>query len=72
MSLQPHVANGKIRLHRTQSVLLEQLKFWPEADHDDGPDALEKLWRLASQFGVEWSYTPVRSRRESEWGDDDD
>lgn len=73
VSLQPHVANGKIRLHRTQSVFLEQLKFWPEADHDDGPDALEKLWRLASQFGVEWSYTPVRSgRRESEWGDDND
>jgi predicted phage terminase large subunit-like protein len=65
VSLQPHVANGKIRLARGQSVLLEQLKFWPEADHDDGPDALEKLWRLANQFGGEWSYTPVRSARGS-------
>jgi hypothetical protein len=58
VSLQPHVANGKIRLVRGQSVLLEQLKFWPEADHDDGPDAQEKLWRLACQFGGEWDYTP--------------
>jgi len=46
-SIQPHVANGLIRLHHKQSVLREQLGFWPEADHDDGPDALEMLWRLA-------------------------
>lgn len=46
-SLQPHVANGLIRLHRNQSVLLEQLRHWPEADHDDGPDALHMLWSLA-------------------------
>ncbi|MDR2924603.1 MAG: hypothetical protein LBU76_01395 [Azoarcus sp.] len=50
VSLQPHVSNGKIRLACDQCVLLEQLKFWPEADYDDGPDALEKLWRLANQF----------------------
>ncbi len=46
-SLQPHVANALIRLHRNQSVLIEQLQFWPEADHDDGPDALQMLWMLA-------------------------
>jgi predicted phage terminase large subunit-like protein len=63
ISLQPYVQNGKIRLHRSQGVMLEQLKFYPEADHDDGPDALEKLWRLASQYGGEWDYTPVRSLR---------
>jgi predicted phage terminase large subunit-like protein len=81
VSLQPHVANGKIRVGRGQSVLLEQLKFWPEADHDDGPDALEKLWRLANQFGGEWAYTPVRGDRRharvrsehfNGWDDDDD
>lgn len=46
-SLQPHVANGLIRLHRNQTVLIEQLRHWPEADHDDGPDALQMLWMLA-------------------------
>lgn len=66
ISLQPHVNNGKIRTHRSQSVMNEQLKFWPEADHDDGPDALEKLWKLATQFAGEWVYTSAaRSRRDA-------
>ncbi|WP_231602463.1 phage terminase large subunit [Herbaspirillum chlorophenolicum] len=84
ISLQPHVNNGKIRLHRSQSVMIEQLKFWPEADHDDGPDALEKLWRLAIRFAVEWEYISAASSRrslrntsrrsrgnEDDWNDDD-
>jgi len=81
-SMQPHVANGLIRLHRNQSTLIEQLKFYPEADHDDGPDALEMLWRLAQQFGGEWEYTSAgnsrnkrrstsrRSTYEEDWDDD--
>lgn len=83
ISLQPHVSNGLIRLHRTQSTLIEQLKFWPEASHDDGPDALEMLWSIATQFGGEWSYTSAaqtRGRRstsrrashnDEDWDDDD-
>lgn len=63
ISLQPYVSGGKIRLHRSQSVLIEQLKFWPEADHDDGPDALEKLWRMANRYSADWSYTPAVNRR---------
>lgn len=63
ISLQPHINNGLIRLHRSQSTLIEQLKFWPEADHDDGPDALEMLWQIAKQFGGEWNYTPAGSSR---------
>ncbi len=83
LSLQPHVANGKLRLHRSQGVLIEQLKFYPEADHDDGPDALEMLWKLATQFAGEWQYTSAaasrRDRRSTsrasghsdDWDDDD-
>jgi predicted phage terminase large subunit-like protein len=56
MSLQPHVNNGLIRLGHNQSTLIEQLKFYPEADHDDGPDSLEMLWKLAIEFGGEWKY----------------
>ena len=63
ISLQPHINNGLIRLHRSQSTLIEQLKFWPEADHDDGPDALEMLWQIAKQFGGEWDYTPAGGSR---------
>jgi predicted phage terminase large subunit-like protein len=59
ISLQPHVANGLIRLHRSQTTLIEQLQFWPEADHDDGPDALDMLHTITRQFGGEWGYQSV-------------
>lgn len=60
-SLQPHVANGLIRLHPSQSTLLEQLRHFPSADHDDGPDALHMLWMLATSGAG----GPVESRRVS-------
>ncbi|GAB6139906.1 phage terminase large subunit [Methylosoma difficile] len=56
MSLQSYVRNGQIRLNRNQTTLINQLKFYPEADHDDGPDALEMLHTLACQFGGEYRY----------------
>lgn len=59
ISLQPYIASGQILLHRSQYALIEQLRFYPEADHDDGPDALEMLWRIARQYGGDWGYTPV-------------
>lgn len=68
ISLQPHINNGLIRLHRNQSTMTEQLKFWPEATHDDGPDALEMLHKIAMQFGGEFKYTSAggsRSQRRS-------
>ncbi len=42
--LQPHIKNGLIRFRRNQRTLLDQLKYFPKADHDDGPDALEILF----------------------------
>lgn len=51
--LQPHIKNGIIRFRRNQTRLLEQLKYFPKATHDDGPDALEMLFNLinAGHFG---------------------
>ena len=46
-SLSPHVANGLILFSTHHTVLNEQLRHFPEADHDDGPDALHMLWMLA-------------------------
>jgi predicted phage terminase large subunit-like protein len=46
-SLQPHMANGLIRLHSSQVTLIDQLRHFPKADHDDGPDALHMLWMAA-------------------------
>jgi predicted phage terminase large subunit-like protein len=47
-SIQPHITNGLIRLHPSQTTLIEQLRHWPMADHDDGPDALSALWQLVT------------------------
>lgn len=58
-SLQPAIKNGQIRLHCSQSTLISQLKFWPESDHDDGPDALEMLYSIARQFAAPMEYTAV-------------
>lgn len=45
-SLQPHIANGLIKFRHEQRELIEQLRHFPHADHDDGPDALHMLWML--------------------------
>jgi predicted phage terminase large subunit-like protein len=47
-TLQPHVKNGLIRLHPSQVTLIDQLRHFPKADHDDGPDALHMLWMAAT------------------------
>lgn len=51
-SLQPHVANGLIRFHPSQTTLIDQLRHFPKADHDDGPDALHMLWMAATSMGA--------------------
>jgi len=55
-ALQPHMANGLIRLHPSQNTLIDQLKHFPKADHDDGPDALQMLWMAATSMngGIEY------------------
>ncbi len=45
-TLQPWIKNGWIRFRRSHRALLEQLRHYPMADHDDGPDALEMLKTL--------------------------
>ena len=68
-SLQPHMANSLILLHNSQSTLLAQLRHFPKADHDDGPDALEMLWKNAQTNAapIEWI-----TLNEDELDDDDD
>ena len=40
-SLQPLVRSGMLQFSRRHATLLEQLRLFPKAAHDDGPDALE-------------------------------
>ncbi|MCX8962147.1 hypothetical protein EHW64_13650 [Erwinia psidii] len=62
-SLQPHMANSLIRLHSSQTTLADQLRHFPLADHDDGPDALQMLWSLAvsGAGSVNFKAVPLRS-----------
>jgi predicted phage terminase large subunit-like protein len=71
MGLQPYIAAGAIRVHASQTVLLQQLQFWPMADHDDGPDALEMLWQLAQrvQAGTALAGAGVRAAQAVGMGD---
>jgi len=40
-SLEPLISTGTLRFSRRHRVLLDQLRQFPKAAHDDGPDALE-------------------------------
>ena len=64
-SLQPHVKNGLIKLGQDQSTLIEQLKHWPKADHDDGPDCLHMLWSIAASHITGSQLTDILTRRRS-------
>ena len=46
-TLQPHFANGMIGLRSEQKWLIEQLRHFPKADHDDAPDALQMVWAIS-------------------------
>jgi predicted phage terminase large subunit-like protein len=63
-TLQPHMANGELLLHPSQVTLVEQLRHFPKADHDDGPDALHMLW-MAAQSGYGAPAVATRPRRAS-------
>lgn len=66
-SLQPHMANGLIRLHPSQNTLIDQLRHFPKADHDDGPDTLQMLWMLVTTRSASIEYTGAkRSNNEGE------
>ncbi|MCG8996645.1 phage terminase large subunit [Laribacter hongkongensis] len=66
-TLQPHMANGLIRLHDSQAVLIAQLRHFPMADHDDGPDALHMLWSIARSGAGRIEYTPAPRHGGGRW-----
>ena len=51
-SLQPHMHNGLIRVHSSQTTLIDQFRHFPKADHDDGPDMVQMLWMLCVTGGL--------------------
>lgn len=49
-TLQPHMANSLLLLHTKQKTLIDQFRHFPKADHDDGCDAVEMVWKIATGF----------------------
>lgn len=58
--LQPHVANGFIKLLPEHRVLITQMREYPDCDHDDGLDALEMLWQLATSHSSANQMKPIQ------------
>ena len=58
-SLHPLTASGKLLFSRRHVTLLEQLRQFPAATHDDGPDALEmavRISRVSPVYGANFTY----------------
>ena len=66
-SLQPHIANGLIKLDPNHTTLLEQLRHFPKDAHDDGPDALHMLWMLATGSSAPIEWTSVGGSGAGKW-----
>ena len=60
-TLQPHMANALLRLHPSQTTLIDQFRHFPKADHDDGPDMVHMLWMAAVSGGGKIEYQGVRA-----------
>ena len=69
-SLQPHVNNGLILFSPKHQTLISQLKHFPKADHDDGPDALHMLWTLAVTRSQPYEFTALSSNHKIDMDDD--
>ena len=54
-ALQPFLKTGKIQLSRKHRALIDQLKYFPKGQHDDGPDALEMLFHVTSKHSL-WDF----------------
>ncbi|MBN2288866.1 MAG: phage terminase large subunit [Candidatus Glassbacteria bacterium] len=48
--LQPLVRNGTLRFAARHRTLFDQLRYYPKAAHDDGPDALEMAVQMAEHL----------------------
>ncbi|MDO4587371.1 MAG: phage terminase large subunit [Planctomycetia bacterium] len=57
--LEPYLSANKLRFltkSKSNQLLIEQLKYFPLGDHDDGPDALEMAVRMIETFQEQSSF----------------
>lgn len=70
--LSPYLAKGEMHFKRGSrgaELLVEQLQAFPVGDYDDGPDALEMVWRMTRRaYDAEPELpAPEASERRSGW-----
>lgn len=58
-ALQPHMFNGLLLLHNSQTTLKEEFKHFPKSLNDDGMDATEMVWTLATTYLRNSQSTPI-------------
>ncbi len=61
--LQPLFKSGRLKLQKKHKRLYEQLKFFPKADHDDGPDALEMAVAMVERISMTYHSAGKRNGR---------
>jgi predicted phage terminase large subunit-like protein len=62
-NLEPEVTQGRIQFCRRHQLFLDQLRQFPFAAHDDGPDALEMAVEASRQLIIPSVGAPVILRR---------
>jgi predicted phage terminase large subunit-like protein len=55
-ALEALISAGKIRFSRRHQTLIEQLRRFPHAAHDDGPDALEMAVKMVKKAPMAYGY----------------
>ena len=50
--LGPFIYSGRLKFNRALSELYGQLRYFPQAAHDDGPDAVELCLEVMGQIGL--------------------
>lgn len=64
--LEPWVFRGQLRFNRKLTTLYDQMRYYPEADHDDGPDAVEITLKTIQDTG--WTMVEPSPRGPEELG----
>jgi len=59
-SLQPMVKNGTLQFSKKHQTLLEQMKYFPKGNHDDGLDALQMTVKLCQDATDKIGITFIR------------
>jgi len=65
--IETYITHNIVLFNRQDQILLDQLKYFPRADHDDGPDALKMAVSAAMKEGTK--FLPLNDIRDKQGRD---